>query len=414
MGPDMIKVDTERLLADLRTLAQFGEAGPGVNRLSFSPEDIEARAWLLQRMLDAGLDAKIDGVGNVFGKAPGVGRAVLIGSHTDTVPNGGWLDGAMGVIYGLELARALAESGSSLPGGIDVISFADEESTYLGTLGSRSFVGELGESEIAEARSLSGESLRDALDRAGYAGRSEVHLDRSRHLAYLEAHIEQGPRLEAEGQRIGLVTSIVGMRRNEVTFFGQADHAGTTPMSLRKDAGAALFAFAAEVTAAFHTVAAADTVWNFGHVVFEPGAGNVVPREARLLVEYRDPSDSILDAMEAAIMAGAEHINMDKRVGVETQRSFALNPVAMNSDVVQHIEAAARQLEVPAIRMPSGAGHDAMHLAHYVPTGMLFIPSIGGRSHDTAEDTSTEEIILGAQVLARAVESILTTKDQDR
>ncbi len=205
-------------------------------------------------MLDAGLDAQIDGVGNVLGQTPGVGRAVLIGSHTDTVPNGGWLDGAMGVIYGLELARGLAESGSPLPGGIDVISFADEESTYFGTLGSRSFVGELGESDIAEARSLGGESLRDALDRAGYAGRPKVHLDRSRHLAYLEAHIEQGPRLEAEGQRIGLVTSIVGMRRIEVTFFGQADHAGTTPMSLRKDAGAALFAFATEVTTAFHSV----------------------------------------------------------------------------------------------------------------------------------------------------------------
>ena len=145
----MIKVDAERLLADLRTLAQFGKAGPGVNRLSFTPEDIEARAWLRQRMLDAGLDARIDGVGNVLGQTPGVGRAVLIGSHTDTVPNGGWLDGAMGVIYGLELARALAESGSSTHGGIDVISFADEESTYFGTLGSRSFVGELGESDIA-------------------------------------------------------------------------------------------------------------------------------------------------------------------------------------------------------------------------------------------------------------------------
>lgn len=404
----MIKVDGERLLTDLRTLAQFGKAGPGVNRLSFSAEDIRARAWLHQRMLDAGLDAQIDGVGNVFGQASGVDQAVLIGSHTDTVPNGGWLDGSMGVIYGLEIARSLAESGSALPGGVDVISFVDEESTYLGTLGSRSFVGELGESEIAESQSLSGESLTNALERAGYAGSAEVRLDRSRHLAYLEAHIEQGPRLEAEMQRIGAVTSIVGIRRTEVTFFGQADHAGTTPMSLRKDAGAALFEFAAEVTAAFRAGVAADTVWNFGHVVFEPGAGNVVPREARLLIEYRDPSDSVLDAMEAAIAAGAERINGDGVVSVEAQRSFALTPVAMNSDVVQHIEAAARELDAPVIRMPSGAGHDAMHLAHHVPTGMLFIPSIGGRSHDTAEDTSTEDIILGAQVLAQAVESILT------
>lgn len=403
----MIKVDAERLLADLRTLAQFGKAGPGVNRLSFTPEDIEARAWLRQRMLDAGLDAQIDGVGNVLGQTPGVDRAVLIGSHTDTVPNGGWLDGAMGVIYGLELARALAESGSSPHGGIDVISFADEESTYFGTLGSRSFVGELGESDIAGARSLSGESLKDALARAGYAGSPEVHLDVSRHLAYLEAHIEQGPRLEAEGKRIGVVTGIVGMRHMDVTFFGQADHAGTTPMALRKDAGAALFAFAADITASFHKAAGADTVWNFGYVAFDPGAGNVVPREARMLVEYRDPSEAILDAMDSAITARAELMNRDTNVRVETHRSFALAPVAMDLGVAQHIESAAQQLEAPEMRMPSGAGHDAMHLARYVPTGMLFIPSIGGRSHDTAEDTSAEEIILGAQVLARAVESML-------
>lgn len=406
----MIKVDVDRLLDDLRTLAQFGKTGPGVNRLSFTPEDIAARAWLLQRMADAGLDARIDGVGNVLGQTPGATRSVLIGSHTDTVPNGGWLDGAMGVIYGLEIARALIESGASPNGGVDVISFADEESAYIGTLGSRSFVGELTESEIDESHNLSGDSLRDALSRAGYAGNPEARLDGSRHVAYLEAHIEQGPRLEAEGQRIGVVTGIVGMRHMEVTFFGQADHAGTTPMALRKDAGAALFSLANEVTAGFRAVSAANTVWNFGYVSFEPGAGNVVPREARLLVEYRDPSDEVLDAMEASIMAAAERIRQEGTVAVETKRNFALTAVSMDPSMAQHVEDAAQQLNAPTIRMPSGAGHDAMHLARHVPSGMLFIPSIGGRSHDTAEDTPAEDIVLGAEVLARAVELILAAE----
>ena len=407
MNSSHLEVNGQRLLADLRALAQFGREGQGVNRLSFSTEDIQARTWLRDRMRDAGLNAQIDGVGSVFGQTPDVGRSVLIGSHTDTVPNGGWLDGAMGVIYGLEIARAMIEAGSPPPGGVDVVAFADEEGTYVATLGSRSFVGELGETEIDEGKSLAGETLAAALERAGYAGSPRAALVPGRHSAYLEAHIEQGPRLEAEGKRIGVVTGIVGMRRMEASFQGQADHAGTTPMGLRKDAGAALFAFAAEVTAAFGETSAADTVWNFGHVAFEPGAGNVVPRAARLLMEYRDPSESVLDAMEGAILKAAERVNREGRVTVETRHTFALAPVAMDAHLAQHIEDAARHYKVPAIRMPSGAGHDAMHLARHLPTGMLFIPSIGGRSHDTAEDTSEEDIVLGARVLARAVESIL-------
>lgn len=407
MGSTYSEINGPRLLADLRTLARFGKEGQGVNRLSFSPEDIEARAWLRGRMRDAGLNTQIDGVGNVFGQTPNVGRTVLIGSHTDTVPNGGWLDGAMGVIYGLEIARAMIEAGSLRDGGVDVISFADEESTYVVTLGSRSFVGELADSEITEGKSIVGETLVAALERAGYAGSARAALDPGRHTAYLEAHIEQGPRLEAEGKRIGVVTSIVGMRGMEASFQGQADHAGTTPMRLRKDAGAALFAFAAEVTAAFEETSAADTVWNFGHVVFEPGAGNVVPRAARLLIEYRDPSEGVLDAMETAVLKAADRVNREGNVVAETHRSFSLAPVAMNPNLVQCIEDSARHYKAPAVRMPSGAGHDAMHLARHLPTGMLFIPSIGGRSHDIAEDTSEEDIVLGAQVLARAVEAIL-------
>lgn len=404
----MIEVNGERLIADLRALAQFGRTGHGVHRLSLSQADIDARAWLLERMGEAGLEARIDGVGSVLGQTPGVSRAILIGSHTDTVPSGGWLDGAMGVIYGLELARALLESGDTAAGGIDVISFADEEGTYANTLGSRSFVGEVTQDELATAASLGNESLFDALNRAGYAGAARAELDRARHQAYFEAHIEQGPRLEAEDKRIGVVTSIVAMRRTEVVFHGQANHAGTTPMRLRKDAGAALFAFANAAIAAFQRIAAADTVWNFGHVVFDPGAGNVVPREARALIEYRDPDIAILDAMESAIGDAIEKVTAKGSVRVEANRHFNLPPARMDAGLADAIEEAAKTLHAPAMRMPSGAGHDAMHIAQYVPTGMLFIPSIGGRSHDTAEDSSEADIVLGAQVLAGAVQSILS------
>jgi len=207
------QINYPRLLSDLRTLATYGQVGSGVNRLSFTLEDQAARHWLLQRMIEAGLDAQIDGIGNVYGKTPGVAEAVLMGSHTDSVPKGGWLDGALGVLYGLEIARARLEAGASNHLGVDVISFADEEGTYRALAGSLSFCGQLTEADIDAAANQQGKKLRVALSEAGYAGRPRVALDPNRYVAYLEGHIEQGPRLESEGKQIGVVTGIVGIRR---------------------------------------------------------------------------------------------------------------------------------------------------------------------------------------------------------
>jgi len=402
----MIEVQGERLLADLRALAEFGKEGTGVNRLSFTPEDLAARDWLIERMQAAGLVAKIDGVGNVYGRSPSQSRAVLIGSHTDTVPSGGWLDGAMGVMYGLEIARASIEAGADAAVGVDVISFADEESTFCGTLGSRSFVGEVGETEIATAHNLEGLALTDALARAGYADRPHARLDRDRHVAYLEAHIEQGPRLEAAATRIGMVTSIVGIRRMEVIFRGQSDHAGTTPMAMRKDAGAALIRYAGAVLDGFDAVGGPDSVWNFGHVIFEPGAGNVVPREARILIEYRDTTMAIMDRMEAVIRGAATAAHAAGAVAVEARPMMAIAPADMDPALGRLMDGAAAELKASAMYMPSGAGHDAQHLANHVPTAMMFIPSIGGRSHDTAENTEEADIVLGLRVLAATVTKI--------
>ena len=275
-------------------------------------------------MCDAGLDARIDGIGNVFGQSRGVERALLIGSHTDTVPRGGWLDGALGVIYGLEIARARSESGEPGPLGVDVISFADEESAYLGMAGSRAFCGYLSDAEIEAARHEEGRSLREALVEAGYADRPFVRLAPDRHLAYLEAHIEQGPRLEAEGRRIGVVTGIVGIRRIRVTFSGRADHAGTTPMHLRKDAGVALIEFCHELRPRLEETRGADGVWNLGQVAFDPGVGNVVPGSAEVLIEYRNQSVEVLDRMEAEIQAAVAAA--DGRGGVTADGDTAPGP----------------------------------------------------------------------------------------
>ena len=398
-----MKIDHARLLSDLHRLAQFGKVGTGVNRLSFGPEDQEARQWLLQQMRGAGLDAVIDGIGNVYGRTKGVEHAVLIGSHTDSVPKGGWLDGAMGVLYGLEIVRTRNESNVLTDIGVDVISFADEEGTYRALAGSLSFCGELTDKDIDAAKNKQGIPLRQALDKAGYAGQARARLDPTRHLAYLEGHIEQGPRLEVEAKKIGLVTAIVGIRRARITCSGQADHAGTTPMHLRKDAGAALIKICADLLRRFERTRSDLSVWNLGHIAFEPGAGNVVPSSAEVLVEFRDPQLAVLDRLEAEIHAIVKTANGQQGVGVQAQRLINIAPADMDAGLVDTIEAATQNRGIPALRMPSGAGHDAMVLSRYVPTAMLFIPSIGGRSHDIIENTNDEDICLGANVLVDTI-----------
>src|SRR5262245_60671887 len=321
------------LLADLRQLATFGQVGRGVHRLSFTSEDREARHWLLQRMTEAGLDAQIDGIGNVYGQTRGVSKAVLMGSHSDSVPKGGWLDGALGVLYGLEIARACMEAGEQRDLGVDVISFADEEGTYRALAGSLSFCGQLSEAEIDAAKNQQGKNLREALSEAGYAGRQRVTLDPNRHVAYLEGHIEQGPRLETEGKKIGVVTGIVGIRRCHVTCTGQADHAGTTPMHLRRDAGSALIKCCHDLMQRFEQVRGPNSVRNFGHVTFEPGAGNVVPSSARVLVEFRDVSETTLDRLQAEIQAAAATANGHGGVGVQATELIRISPAEMNANL---------------------------------------------------------------------------------
>ena len=402
----MITIDPGRLMSDLRTLAVFGKVGTGVDRTAFSKADIEARQWLRERMERGGLDARIDGVGNVVGRSPGDGPAVLIGSHTDSVPKGGWLDGAMGVIYGLEIARAALDSGNSAMA-VDIISFEDEEGTYKGLLGSGSFCGEIGVEDIEGARNLEGGSLADALRAHGLDGVAAERLEKGRYAAYLEAHIEQGPRLEAAGKRLGIVTGIVGIRRFQIVFDGQADHAGTTPMAMRKDAGAAAVVFAGAVFDGFRGLAQENTVWNLGSVTFEPGAANVVPNRASLVVEFRDISSELMDRLEEQVVELAGKTEREFGVSATFERTAAIEPTHMDAALGEHMAAAAAEHGAAFMHMPSGAGHDAITLSRHLPSAMLFVPSIGGRSHDIAEDTDEADIVLGCQVLAKSVERIL-------
>jgi len=406
----MLSIDGERLLADLRHLRSFGACGTGVVRQAFSPVDMDARRWLAARMAEAGLESTIDGVGNVFGRAPAPGPALLLlGSHTDTQPRGGWLDGAMGVIYGLEVARALRESPETRSLAVDVASWMDEEGTYFSMLGSRSFCGEVGAEQLERAADRHGRRLVDAIREAGLGEVPAVRLEPGRYLGYMEAHIEQGPVLEAEGKRLGVVVAIVGVRDFTVEFEGMPNHAGTTPMPLRRDAGAACIELAYRIQSEFRELAGPRTVWTIGDVRFDPGTESIIPGRAEMLVQFRDPEGERLDRLEAHLRRRVAEANERGPVRVTLRPADdPVRPTPMDETLQGHLAQAA-EVHAPGawIRMPSAAAHDAQIFGWHLPTAMLFVPSIGGISHDFAEDTREEDIVLGCQVFGDAVLSRL-------
>jgi N-carbamoyl-L-amino-acid hydrolase len=405
----MARIDPERLLADLHQLRSFGAEGSGVVRPSLSPIDMDSRSWLRDRMAEAGLEARIDGVGTVYGRSPKPGKALVIGSHSDTQPRGGWLDGALGVIYALEVARALAEDPETRDLPVDIGAWIDEEGTYLGFLGSRTFCGDLDQASLQAAANKAGEPLTAAIRAAGLADEPRAAIEPDRHVAYLEAHIEQGPFLEASGKRIGVVTAIVGLRTARIRFSGVQNHAGTTPMHLRKDAGVALVAFAGRVHEEFRALAGARTVWTIGHIALDPGASSIIPGRAEMVLQFRDPEVALLDRLEAKMLELVAEANDRGPVAVEAaMMGEPVTPMAMDEGLQAHIAAAAERHAPGAwMHMPSGAAHDAQIFAQRVPAAMLFVPSIGGISHDFAEDTAEADILLGCQVLATAAGAIL-------
>lgn len=412
----MTRISPERLLADLRTLRGFGAQGIGVVRPAFSETDMAARRWLASRYAEAGLEATIDGVGNVLGRSRKPGKALLVGSHSDTQPTGGWLDGAFGVVCALEVARALAadEATRELP--VDIVSFQDEESRFVGCLGSRSLVGALTPEMEEGAVDKGGVTLAEALRGAGLAQAPRHRLSRERYAGFFEAHIEQGPTLEDGGKRLGVVTGIVGLRGIRFTFRGQQNHAGTTMMARRRDASAALYELAHRINQEFPKIAGERSVWTLGRLRVEPNATSIVPGYADLDLQFRDASEAQLEAFARCAEALAAEIDARGGVRVEAVAARApIAPTALDEGLRRHLEEAA-QANAPDdwIRLPSGAFHDAGIVAGLLPSAMLFIPSIGGISHDFAEDSREEDIVLGCQVLADAVASCAAAANAPR
>jgi beta-ureidopropionase / N-carbamoyl-L-amino-acid hydrolase len=405
----MPTIDGERVIADLKRLAEFGRYKTGVHRPTYSPVDVESRHWLAGKFHEAGLDTGIDGIGNVIGRNHAAQRRLLVGSHSETQPYGGWLDGALGVIYALELARAFAADPDCAGLGIEVASWADEEGHYGYFLGSRSFTDVLPEEEIDRIRGRDdGTPLREALARAGFAGRPRERVEPGRHVGYLEAHIEQGDMLDSSGLRIGVVEAIVGIWNFRVSLIGEQNHAGTTRMVRRKDAGVAMVRLATRIHDRFPEIAGPRTVWTIGRMLIEPNAPSVIPGRAEMQVQFRDTDPERLGLFEKTLhdlVAAADRAGPCR---AEIEPIGRIEPRPMDPGFQAEIEAAAeRHAPGMHVRLPSAAGHDAAILSYRMPAGMMFIPSLGGVSHHWSEDTKEEDIVLGAQVFADAAHRIL-------
>ena len=402
----LLRVDADRLRADFDALAAIGATPDGgLERTTFSAAHLAARAWFLERADAAGLETRIDGAANHSAVLPARDRGaptLLLGSHLDSVSRGGRFDGALGVVCALEVLRAVQDAGLELPVALEAVDFTDEEGTLIGTFGSLALAGSLTREGLVAPRCgrdlLVAELARMGLSEEGIlaAGRDPASL-----AGYLELHIEQGPVLEREGVEIGIVTGIVGTASFTVVFEGEARHAGTTPMGARRDAAVAAAAFVLgvrELTVRDYPGAVATV----GDVRVEPGAFNVVPGRARLRLECRSLHAPEVESLAGALTDLANATARTAGVEVTVEPVGRVVPAPTAETVRAALAGAAADLGLTTMELPSGAGHDAQSLAAITPSGMVFVPSIGGVSHDPAEETAWADCLNGANVLLNA------------
>ena len=407
------EINRDRLLRDLNAVSRIGLGeGGSVTRLVFSVHELRSRQLLVHLMNQAGLEVHVDAAGNIFGRlATGQeGPAVLAGSHLDSVIQGGRYDGPVGVIGALEAVRTIKESGVSLPAPLESVCFVGEESSRFGfaTLGSSLVAGDVTMDDFANAVDAGGNRLEDVLSSLGIYRENLDSLRRDPRTvkAYLELHIEQGPVLESKKKKIGVVTAIAAPSRFKVVFKGQADHSGTTPMEMRKDALVAaghLITYIDEVCREHAATDKGRVVGTVGAVKVEPGVINAIPGRAELQVDVRSITSASKRKVAGLIRKRARQLARERGVKAEILTIRDEEPVAMHPQVIALIRGMCEERGVPFEVMPSGAGHDAMQMARIAPTGMIFIPSTNGVSHNPTEWTDPEDICLGTQLLVEAL-----------
>lgn len=399
-----VHIDQQRLLDRLGALGDVGPIeGGGSCRLALTDDDRAGRDLVVSWMSDLGLSVGIDAIGNVVGTwQVGEGAPVMMGSHIDTVRTGGRYDGAYGVLAGLEVVEACLHAGYSPSRPLAVAFFTDEEGSRFAPdmLGSLVYAGGMALEAALDVVGIDGARLGDELARIGYAG--PLPCPGPAPHAFVEAHIEQGPVLEAEGFTIGAVTGVQGISWQEVTIEGQSNHAGTTPMAMRHDP-----AYVAAELAVFLRRLALELgghqVCTVGRVELHPNLVNVVPARATLTLDVRNTDDAVLEEAERRIAERCDELAGHEGVTIARRTLARFEPVEFDPRIVELVEATAARLGHRVRRLPSGAGHDAQMLARMCPTAMVFVPSAGGVSHNPTEHTDPADLAAGAQVLAQVV-----------
>lgn len=403
-------MNAQRFQRDFCAIAQFGILdNGGVSRLAFTKEDQDARNYLIQQMRAAGLEVSVDAFGNIRGRRAGREDhlpAVMMGSHLDTVPQGGHYDGVIGVLAGLEVIRTFNDQQITTRHPIELINFAAEESSRFGlaTLGSKGLTGQLSCEQARQITDAEGNILFDVLTKAGYPieNAQQSIIDRHDVAAFFELHIEQGPVLENEALDIGLVTAIAAPSRFRLTITGRSDHSGNTPMAMRQDA----LVPAAEIVLAVEQLAnqsSSSAVATVGVLEVEPNAMNVIPGQVTMAIDLRDTDMAQKDQLVQQLQQTMDDIAARRNVGIDCQQLCHDQPVQLDRPLRTTLEQIARQCKLSCKQMPSGAGHDAMHLARIAPTALIFVPSIDGLSHNVNEKSSLDAILKGAEVLYHGV-----------
>jgi beta-ureidopropionase / N-carbamoyl-L-amino-acid hydrolase len=411
------RIQPERLKEDFDALAQIGATpAGGVHRLALSHEDVQARTWFATRAEEDGFLLRDDEAGNLSAvhlSSHPRAKTLLLGSHLDSVPNGGKYDGAIGVLAALEVLRVVKENNITLPVHLEAINFTDEEGCWQGLFGSKAFTGKLAPLKDSDYETREKAMFRAALLRTGI-NPAEVHCAErsSKHYAgYIELHIEQGAQLYKQQAEIGIVTTIVGRTTYEIKFYGEASHSGTTDPENRRDA---LFAASDFISQAHRTLTTEGGVFNCGNLVVEPGAFNIIPNLAVLTVECRHPDEKQLERLEETMLRLADHIAGDHKLRITSRKVVHMPAAPMSDQVRKAIEQACHQVGVTkSLHLTSYAGHDAQMMSLFTPTGMIFIPSYKGISHNPNEYSDWEHVVQGANVLLQTVLLLATGSMQE-
>lgn len=410
-----LQINQARLKSDIETLAAIGrDTDHGIYRMAFSPGDMAGREWFKQQITEAGLEMYEDGAANIHGRLgwDESKASVMTGSHLDTVPGAGHLDGALGVLSGLECLRRIKEENIPLQRPLEVVSFSDEEGRFGGMLGSQALTGKLTPESIHKAIDLNGVTLSQAMQACGYNAMDALHARRlpdSIH-AYVELHIEQGPILDQMGFSVGVVDAIAGLFKWDVSLIGIPNHAGTTPMFMRNDAFAGLAEFHTQIQRLLDENGSERSVATIGRVSLSPGAANVVPGRVDFSLEVRDTEQRVLDDMQSACRRALSAIARRRNLMFEFKVLSEIAPVKCSNGLVEQIKQVAETLKIPSLRMASGAAHDAQMLAGITQAAMVFVPSKDGRSHSVAEWTDIRDIEKGANVLLNTLAQLAGKK----